>query len=233
MNTIEEIQEIVNNFKVPEKLHENVVLTYEVEKDKNIYTLTPISDLDQDIKLANSLDRNQQGFGSDEFSKKTSKYHKNDTRYRLQPIRKSYDLCYSETKEGKKFLEYIMKPGWICNLERIKLMGGNRGLVFSDSITYIKDREFEYEGNPVEVKINIKDVISALIEAKLFKRIAGKKVSGYGINFDNSDEASVRSGWNGGEGCFGAVADRPSSRSSYGLVAFEKQMQEWKLRKSR
>lgn len=99
---VQEAIDIINNFKVPEKLPDNVALTYEEEGKNRIYTFTDISGLDEDINLANILDRDQQGFISDETSEKISKHHEKDVRYSLHTLQRSHDLIYSKTKEGRK-----------------------------------------------------------------------------------------------------------------------------------
>jgi len=226
MNEIQEARNIIDNFQVPEKLYNNVALTYEEVKDNKTYTLTNMADLDKDIKPTNNLDRNQQGYISDGISQLISKHHEKDIRYSLHPLQRSYDLVHKKTKEGKKFYEFIMELGWIHNLERMR----KPNMVFADSMTIINDDNFDYNGNPVKAEINTDDVIDTLTKTELFKEGKNKIYHG-SVWFDNNGESSVRSSWDRGEGCFDAYSLRPSDGGSCGFAVFGKSDQRVEVEK--
>lgn len=212
---VQEADSIINNFEIPEKIYDNVVLT----KVGGKYTFTDVKHLDDSIEHVGNLDRNQQGYIFDRISGMISKHYGKNVRYRNFPLQKSFDLCHAKTSEGKKFKEHIMKPGWIWNNERLRKSAITA--LINDSLTYVdSEGNFNYEGEPVLITILNDNVFDTLAEADVFKKRA-EKVYNRDFHFVNG-ESSVWSGWFAGGGCFGADTYRPSDRYSGDCAVAEK-----------
>jgi hypothetical protein len=208
---VQEAQAIINNFSVPGILIDHAVLAYE-DGTKRTYMLRNVAHLNADVNLVRNLDRNQQGYISDEISRLISEHYEQTFRYSLQPLQTTCNLTHSNTMEGRNFKEFVMVPGWIYNLERLR----SPDMIFPDSSTSVKDGKFVYEGNPVKSKITDK-VVGTLAKAGLMKK-PKKKVCDDCINLENG-ESSVWSYWGSGGGCFVATAGGPSLRYDLGVVA--------------
>lgn len=219
----ERAQNIVDNFKPPEKLANNVVLTYEVEDEKTTYIFTDLKEMDGDIKRANNLDRDDVGYISDKTSQMISEHHEKDERYSLHPVQRSYSLIHRKTKEAKKFMDFIMEPGWIHNLERFR----KPNLAFLDSLTFIENGRFVYDGMPTEVEFNTNDLFETLSRIKkkngkpAFKELKSKPEISHGcMSFDSNDESSARSDWDGDGLRFVAYSYWPAGRDSDAFAVF-------------
>lgn len=167
-------------------------------------------------EYVSNLDQKQQLLLGQEISKQI--FPNGKERYTLLPLQKSHDSVHSNLKEDKEFKE-INKSNWFHNREVLK----KEGKILPDPVVYEVEGELKYDGKQIPAKINEGDIFDTLIKAGLFKESEQKpKIYHGGIDFDDNGDSSVRSHWSAAEGCFDALASRPSSRYSLGLVALGK-----------
>ncbi len=225
MNRIEKAQHVVDHFIVPEQLIDKVMLTEETEKDKVMYTLTPIIDLDRDTKLTANLDGWQANVISFGISDKISKHHEEYTIYSIFATQTSYDLVYNKTKEGKKFKEYVMIPGWIHGREVFH----EPDEILPDSVAYEEGGKYLYKGKAIRVRVDRNDFLGTLEKAGVFEKseykVQSREIGGFEDNY-----SSAWSSWYAIEGCFYAGASRPSGGVPSDFSALEKTYKESSLR---
>lgn len=213
-----EVDNIIDNFKPPEKLYEHVLL---IREGKSC-TFLNISEWDEDVESIGDLNRDEQGAVVDRASHIISDYHQEEVRYRLKPLQNSYDLVHSNTKVGRVFKE-LNEKNWFHNSERFKILKGKKARIYPYSLTFIEDNRFVYDGKSIEAEINTNDVFDTLAKAGLFEESKSRqKLYRGSVYFDDNGESSVRSYWSRDEGCFYADSVRPSDRYSHGLAAFGK-----------
>jgi len=155
-----------------------------------------------------NLDHRQMTLLGQEISKRYGE------RYTLLPLQKSYDLVHSDKNFKKVNVDY-----WLHN-EPVVLKVGE---IIAHPVVKEVEGELQYaakDSKSTKVEIIKSSVFGTLAKAGLMKK-PKKKVWDGGITFENG-EASVRSRWRSGEGCFRAYADWPSRRLDYGVAAFVK-----------
>ncbi|MFH0829937.1 MAG: hypothetical protein V1887_02130 [Candidatus Aenigmatarchaeota archaeon] len=155
--------------------------------------------------LVANLDHRQMTLLGQEVSKKVGE------RYTLLPLQVSYDLVHEDKSFKKMNIDY-----WLHNRE----VALEKGEIIADPVVKEVNGELKYDGKRTRAGISKSDVFDTLVNAGLFKK-PKKKVWRGSISFENG-EASVRSAWTTGEGCFNATAGRPSHWADDGVCALLK-----------
>jgi len=156
-------------------------------------------------KFVANLDHKQMTLLGQEISKTYGE------RYTLLPLQMSYDFVHNNDNFKKMAIDY-----WMHNREVIL----EKGSIIAEPTVKEVDGGLQYDGKARKAKINDSAVFDTLVKAGLMKK-PKKKVWDGGITFENG-EASVRSYWASGGGCFDAYANWPSRRHGHGVAAFVK-----------